>query len=226
MEWNCKNIDLSAGFFPTKSPANSSIWIFPAELALYKVKTKQRKGGDNELVHHGHLNVKIRLQYHWVKLWKYRPVSWFDLKLSTCKFVNLTISGGIGPTQSQDKTALKGRGMMNCFTTVLFHAEIRLQDYWVKLWIYRPISWFLSKRIYCKSVILTISGGIGPTESQDKAVKKEMVNCFTTILFDVQIRLQGHWLKLQKYRPIRLLLNSRKYRKWINLTILGGIGPI
>jgi hypothetical protein len=36
------------------------------------------------------------------------PVSWFEFKKSPCKFVNLTISGGIGPIQSHDKTTKKG----------------------------------------------------------------------------------------------------------------------
>jgi hypothetical protein len=30
-----------------------------------------------ELIHHGQIDVKIRLQDYWVKLRKYRPVSWF-----------------------------------------------------------------------------------------------------------------------------------------------------
>ncbi len=53
-------------------------------------------------------DVEMCLQNHWVKLWKYWPVSWFAPRLSNCKFVNLTISGGIGPIQSQDKAAKKG----------------------------------------------------------------------------------------------------------------------
>ena len=53
-------------------------------------------------------DTEMRLQYHWVKLWIYRPVSWFSTKRRISKFVNLTISGGIGPIQSQDKTAKKG----------------------------------------------------------------------------------------------------------------------
>jgi hypothetical protein len=53
---------------------------------------------------------RIRLQDHWVKLQIYWPVSWFVCKWSSSfKFVNLSISGGIGPIQSQDKTAKKGR---------------------------------------------------------------------------------------------------------------------
>ncbi len=47
-----KFIDLSAGCQITKAPVNSSIRRFRAELALYKVKTKQRKKGGGELVHH------------------------------------------------------------------------------------------------------------------------------------------------------------------------------
>ncbi len=35
------------------------------------------------------------------------------------------------------------RGMVNWFTMVLFDVKIRLQDHWVKLCIYRPVSWFL-----------------------------------------------------------------------------------
>jgi hypothetical protein len=54
--------------------------------------------------------VEIRLPDHWVKLGINRPVSWFAFKKSICKFVNLTISGGIGPIQNQDKTGEKGDG--------------------------------------------------------------------------------------------------------------------
>ncbi len=46
---NCKFIDLSADFHVTKDSSNSSICRFRAELALNKVKTKQRKKGDGEL---------------------------------------------------------------------------------------------------------------------------------------------------------------------------------
>ncbi len=64
------------------------------------------------------------------------------------------------------------RGMVNWFTPILFDVEIRLQDHWVKLWIYRPVSWFVWSENACKFVNLTISGGIGPIQSQDKTAKK------------------------------------------------------
>ncbi len=112
-------------------------------------------------------DVEIRLQDHWVKLWIYWPVSWLTPKARVFKFVNLTISGGIGPIQSQDKTAKKGR-----WWTVLFDVKTRLQDHWVKLWIYWPVSWLHCRSSSFKFVNLTISGGIGPIQSQDKTAKK------------------------------------------------------
>jgi hypothetical protein len=39
---NCENIDLSAGFLAAKETANSSIWRFRAELALYTKKVKNK----------------------------------------------------------------------------------------------------------------------------------------------------------------------------------------
>ena len=51
--YNCEFIDLPAGLYINKAPANSPIWRFRAELVLYEIKTKQRKKGDGELVHHG-----------------------------------------------------------------------------------------------------------------------------------------------------------------------------
>ena len=59
--------------------------------------------------------------------------------------------------------------MVNWFTMVLFDVEIRLQ----RLWIYRPVSLFWCKQSSFKFVNLTISGGIGPIQSQDKTAKKE-----------------------------------------------------
>ena len=66
----------------------------------------------------------------------------------------------------------ENREMVNWFTMVLFDVEIRLPDHWVKLWIYRPVSWFAAKISFCKFVKLMISGGIGPIQSQDKTAKK------------------------------------------------------
>ena len=58
------------------------------------------------------------------------------------------------------------------FTTVIFDVKIRLQDHWVKLSIYRPVSLLQAKSSFRKFVNLTISGGIGPIQSQDKTTKR------------------------------------------------------
>jgi hypothetical protein len=55
-------------------------------------------------------DVEIHLKDHKEKSGIYRPVSWLSDNQSSRKFVNLTISRGIGPIQSQDKTAKKGGG--------------------------------------------------------------------------------------------------------------------
>ncbi len=74
-------------------------------------------------------------------------------------------------TKSRQKS--KKREMwVNWFTTITFDVEISLQDHWVKLWIYRPVSWFQRNSSFCKFVNLTISDGIGPIQSQDKTAKK------------------------------------------------------
>ena len=73
-------------------------------------------------------DVKTGFHDHWVKLWIYRPVSLFWCKQSSFKFVNLTISGGIGPIQSQDKTAKKGRWRTGSPRSNLIDVEIR--DHW------------------------------------------------------------------------------------------------
>jgi hypothetical protein len=62
--------------------------------------------------------------------------------------------------------------MVNWFTMVLYDAETRIQDNWLKLWIYRPVSWFSFKARSFKFVNLTISGGISPIQNQDKTAKK------------------------------------------------------
>jgi hypothetical protein len=62
----------------------------------------------------------------------YRPSRWFLFKESLCKFVNLTISGGIDPTQSQDKTTKKADGEL-VHHDILFEVEICLQDQWEKM---------------------------------------------------------------------------------------------
>ncbi len=105
------------------------------------------------------------------------------------------------------------------FTMILFDVEICIQDDWVQLWNYRPVSRFPSKRRNFKL------GGIGPTQSQDSE-EREMVNWFTTILFDVLIYIQDHWVKLWIYGPVSRLLYNSRYLKFVNLTISGGIGPI
>ncbi len=64
------------------------------------------------------------------------------------------------------------REMVNWFTMVLFDVEIRLQEHWEKLRIYRPVSLFSFSQSFCKFVNLTTSGGIGPIQSQDKTAKK------------------------------------------------------
>jgi hypothetical protein len=64
------------------------------------------------------------------------------------------------------------RELVNWFTTVLFAVELRLQDHWLKLWIYRPVSWFELKWSFCKFANFTMSGGIGPIQRHDKTAKK------------------------------------------------------
>ncbi len=112
----------------------------------------------------------IRVQDHWVKSGKYWPVSLFTCSQRDRKFVNLTISGGIGPiyTKKKGKTNQWKKGRWRTrFTMVLFDVETRLQ----KLWIYRPVSWFANKWRIRKFVNLTILGGIGPIQSQDRTAK-------------------------------------------------------
>ncbi len=139
----------------------------------YKQHTKPRQNSvKNVLVNWFTMvlfDVEIRLQDHWVKLWIYWPVSWLFPKESHSNFVNLTVSGGIGPIQNQDKTTKKGSWWTG---SPLFDVEIRLQVHLVKLYIYWPVSWFEPNKSRCKFVNLTISGGIGPIQSQDKTAKK------------------------------------------------------
>ncbi len=82
------------------------------ELALYKVKSKERKKGIGELVHHCLFDIQICIQCYWEKNQKYAPVRLFFRKDRIVKFTNLTIPGGIGPIQSQYKTASKGLGLV------------------------------------------------------------------------------------------------------------------
>ncbi len=44
------------------------------------------------------------------------------------------------------------------------------------------------------------------TKSRQNSVKKEMVNWFTTILFDVEIRLQAHWVKIVEILTSQMIL--------------------
>ncbi len=141
-------------------------------------------------------DVEIRLQDHWVKLWIYRPVSWFSCKQSVCKFVNLTISGGIGPIQSQ--AAKKGRWWTGSPRSIW-----RLLDHWVKAWVYRPVSLLEYSQSCCKFVNLTISGGIGPIQSQDVKTKQRKGRWWTGSPTSI-------W---RKDIPMAALETNRKVRK-------------
>ncbi len=156
-------------FSLNSAPANSPIWRFRAELALYKqsqdIPAKKMMYWFTTVL----FDVEICILDHWVKLWIYRPVSLFPPKPSCCKFVNLTISGGIDPTQSQDQTAKNGRWWW--FTTVLFDVEVRPQNHSVQF-VKTSTCQQVCTIWYCKLVNLTISGGIGPNQSQDKKRKK------------------------------------------------------
>ncbi len=149
-----------------------SIWRFRAELALYKVRTKQRKRGDGELVDRSLI---------WRCNTPSRSVGKIA-KLSTCqlirtqpKLLQFRQFDDFGRNWSYTKSRQNSekRGMVNWFTMVLFDVEIRLQDNWVQLWIYRPVSLLPLKWSTTNFVNLTISGGIGPIQSQDKIAKKE-----------------------------------------------------
>jgi hypothetical protein len=110
---------------------------------------------------------------HWVKLWTCRPLSLLDFSQSCCKFVNLTISGGIGPMQSQDKIVHHGliwrRGtpsrsldkIVNLATCQL----IRIQP---KLLQIHQFGDFERNWSY--------------TKSRQNSEKREMVNWFTAVL--------------------------------------------
>ncbi len=243
----------------------------------------------NGFTTHGQIDVKIRLQDHWIKLWKCQPVSWFPCSESSRKFVNLTNSGDIGPMQNQDKTAKKGDGELP--HRGLFGVEIRLQDRCVNFWKYWPVSWLLWRSRNVKLVnLLPISGGIGPKKSQDKTTKKgdgelvhhgliwrrgtpsrwssgkivkkltcqpvarqpklpqirqcddfrrnrplqsqdkkrqgKVINWYTTVLFDVEVHPQNYLVKFWKNRPVSWLSCSQSFRNFVILAISGGIGPI
>ncbi len=101
--------------------------------------------------------------------------------LSTCELVSEKIKlpqirqfGDFGRNRPYTKSRQNSekREMVNWFTTLVFDVEMRPQDHWVKLWIYRPVSWLTLKQSVCKFVNLTISDGIGPIQSQDKNAKK------------------------------------------------------
>jgi hypothetical protein len=92
-------------------------------LALFKVETKQQKKGDGELVHHGQIDVKIRLQDHLLKI----------VKISTCQLVTTRIKHqqipqfsdfGWNWSYSKSRQNSEKRGMVKWFTTVLFDVEI------------------------------------------------------------------------------------------------------
>ncbi len=54
---------------------------------------------------------------------------------------------------------------------VLLDVEMCLQDHWVKLCIYQPVSLLEPNPSLCKFISLPISGGIGPIQSEEKISK-------------------------------------------------------
>jgi hypothetical protein len=105
---------------------------------------------------------------------------------------------------------------MNWFPTVLFDAEIRLQDNWVKLCIYWPVSRFPPKRRISNFVNLTIPGGIGPIQSQGKI----LVHLYKAI------PSHDYWVKLWTYRPVSLFVSKWSCCKFVNFMISGRISPV
>ena len=125
--------DLSACYNVILGPANWLIWRFQAELILYKIKTKQQKKGDGELVHHASISRRDTPSRSLGKI----------VDLSTCQLVfgqrkRLQIRqfddfGRNWPYTKSRQSSEKG-DTVNWFTMVLFDVEIRLQDHWVQLW--------------------------------------------------------------------------------------------
>ena len=172
-------------------------------------------------------DVEIHLHEHWIKLWIYWPISWFrpTSKSRCCKFVNLTISGGIGPIQSQDKTGKKRDGEL------VHHGLIWRRDTPSRS-LGKIVEILTSQLIFGEIKTLQtrqfddFGRNWSYTKSRQNSVKKEMVNWFTMVLFDVEIRLQDHWVKLWIYRPVSWLSLKLSRFKFVNLTISGGMGPI
>ena len=135
------------------------------------MKTKQREKGDGELVHHART---WRRDSHSRPLGEVVEILTSQLIEREIETLQIRQFGDFGWNWPYTKSRQnrEKREMVNWFTMVLYDAETRLQDHWVKLWLYRPVSWFSSKRRICKFVNLTISGGIGPIQSQDKRAKK------------------------------------------------------
>jgi hypothetical protein len=141
------------------------------ELALYKFKTKQRKKGDGELVHHGLI---WRRDTPSRSLGKIVIILTSQLIVAEIKHLQIRQFDDFGRNwpYTRSRQNSEKREMVNWFTMVLFDIEIRLQDHWVQLWIYRPVSWLEFSQSSCKFVSLMISSGIGPIQSQDKRAKK------------------------------------------------------
>ena len=100
------------------------------ELDLYKVKTKRRKKGNGELVHHGPIRRRDTPSRSLGKI----------VNLSTCPLVSFQIKllqirqfADIGRNRSYTKSRQNSekREMVSWFTMVVFDVEIRLPDHWV-----------------------------------------------------------------------------------------------
>ncbi len=87
--------------------------------------------------------------------------------------------------------------MINWFTTVLFEVEIMHSRSLGKI---VNLSTCQLVRIESKLQQICQFGDFGwnwpYTNSRQNSEKREMVNWFTMVLFDVEIRLQDHWVKL------------------------------
>ncbi len=100
------------------------------EFALYKVKTKQRKKGDGELVHPVLFDAAPSRSLGTI------------VNLSTCQLVIMQIKPlqirqfadfGRNWTYTKSRQNNEKRDLVNWFTMALFDVVIRLQDHWVKL---------------------------------------------------------------------------------------------
>jgi hypothetical protein len=89
--------------------------------------------------------------------------------------------------------------MVNWFTMVLFYVEIRSRSLGtiVEILTSQLIDGEMKNLQICQ---FDDFGWNWPyTKPRQNSEKREMVNWFTMVLFDVEILLQDHWVKLLKY---------------------------